>query len=304
MKTTLTQKLFRLVDKLFYKKQNPPKKLQEALVGLTLIQDIIYDEENDQKLDIMYPSHTAEDKYPVVFEIHGGGFSAGDKRYRLYHCAEIARKSGALVVNVNHPLGANNPCPKPMRCLVRAFNWVVENADKYNMDLSRMLVTGDSSGAYYAALLAMLPDNPKLREAYGEMKGRFSAAVYLCGLYDVAASLRSPLPFGITTGVCKELTGVKPKDLPSWEYMSYISPIDFVTVGHPKTLIIYAKKDFFTKGQAESLIAKLKDHGVECVEYGSRRLFDNHAYLLNTNSKAAREAREMMDAFINDFARG
>ena len=301
MKTTITKKLFRLVDKLFYKAQNPPKKMREALDGLEHIRDIAFDEEGKCRLDLLYRPRPEGEKYPVVFEIHGGGFSAGDKSYRLYHCAQIAQTSGAMVVNVNHPLGPEEVCPKPLQSLVRAFNWVIENADRYNIDVNRMLVTGDSSGAYYAALLAMIPDNPRLQEVYGKMNGKFSAAVYLCGVYDVAASLAKPLPFGITTGVCIDLTGKKPKELDTWEYMKFISPMDFITSHHPKTLVIYAKKDFFAKGQAETLIEKLRDSGVECDEYHSERFLDNHGFVLNMNSRAAKESRIVMYEYIKNF---
>lgn len=303
MKKTRTKRLFLLVDKLFYKRQNPPKKMQEALFGLTYLQDITYDEENDQRLDLIYRPRPTGEKYPVVFEIHGGGFSAGDKRYRLYHCAQIALRTGALVVNVNHPLGPECTCPKPMQCLVRAFNWVVENADRYDMDLDRMIVTGDSSGAYYAALLAMLPDNPGLQETYGKMKGRFTGAVYICGIYDVAASLAKPLPLGITTGVCVDLTGRKPKELATWEYMPCLSPIDFVTKGHPKSLVIYAKKDFFAKRQGETLVEKLRSAGVDCDEYHSTRFSDNHAFTINGKNRVAVQSREKLYAFINEAFR-
>lgn len=303
VKKTGTKRLFMLVDKLFYKKQNPPDKVAEAMRGLVITRDIPFDDQTDLKLDILFRPRPAGQKYPVVFEIHGGGFSAGDKEFRLYHCAQMARK-GALVVNVNHLLGPEYPCPAPMRSLVRAFNWVIDNAERYHMDTSRMLVTGDSSGAYYASLLAMLPDNPRLQEVYGTMDGRFSHAVYICGVYDVAASLKHKLPFGITIGVCKDISGVKPQDLTSWEYFPYVSPVDFVTEWHPKALVIYAQKDFFAKGQAETLIGKLHEAGVECEEFHSTRFADNHAFTINNTNRIARHSREVMYNYIRSFCVG
>ncbi len=302
VKKTGTKRLFMMVDKLFYKKQNPPDGIADAMKGLVIKHDIPFDQETDLKLDVLYRPRPAEQKYPVVFEIHGGGFSAGDKEFRLYHCAQMARK-GAMVVNVNHLLGPEYPCPAPMRSLVRAFNWVIDNAERYRMDTSRMLVTGDSSGAYYASLLAMLPDNPKLWEVYGRMNGRFSHAVYICGVYDIEDSLKHRLPFGITTGVCKDISGVKPKDLATWKYLPYVSPVDFVKPSHPKALVIYAQKDFFAKGQAETLIGKLRDAGVECAEFHSTRFADNHAFTINNTNRIARHSREVMYDFIYNFCK-
>lgn len=145
-RTTWTKKLFRCVDKLFYRAQNHPKRLPDVMKGLTIVQDLPFEGENGCKLDLIFRPREDGEKYPVVFEIHGGGFSAGDKAYRIYHCVEIARRTGAMVVNVNHPLGPEEPCPNPLRSLVRAFNWVIENAEKYRFDTNRMLVTGGQFG--------------------------------------------------------------------------------------------------------------------------------------------------------------
>lgn len=293
-KTTLTKKLFLLVDKLFYRSQNPRAKTAEALKGLAQLTDITFAPGEESKLDVLFRPRSDGKKYPVVFVIHGGGFSAGDKAYRQYFCAQIAKRTGALVVNVNHPLGPENPCPIPLQSLVRAFNWAIRNADLYKMDTSRMLVTGDSSGAYYAAMLSMIPDHPDLQKIYGRMAGRFSSAVYICGVYDIDYSLNHRLPFGITTGICVDISGKKPKDLSSLEYTPYLSPIDFVTEHHPKTLLIYAKKDFFAKGQAELLMEAFREKGVPYEEYHSTRLLDNHDFILNGNSLAAKRSRKVM----------
>lgn len=300
-KSTLTKKLFLLVDKLFYRAQNHPKKLPKVMEGLTHIQDIPFEGENGCRLDLIFCPRREGMRSPVIFEIHGGGFSAGDKAYRIYHCAEIARRTGAMVVNVNHPLGPEETCPKPLQSLVRAFNWVVENAEKYGFDINKMLVTGDSSGAYYAAMLAMIPDHPDLQTVYGKMNGRFSSAAYLCGVFDIADSLKHRLPFGITTGVCIDVTGRKPNAVSDWEYYPYLSPIDFVTEKHPPCLMIYAKKDFFARGQAETFLNKLKENGVACVEYHSTRFLDNHGFVLNTNSRAAVRSREVLYDYLASF---
>ena len=302
MRKTLTKRLFLCVDKLFYRAQNHPKQLPRLLKDLTYIKDIPYEGEGGCKLDILYREEEKDRLRPVVFEIHGGGFSAGDKSYRLYLAAEIAAETGAAVVNVNHPLGPEEPCPKPLQSLVRAFNWVIDHAGQYHFDTSRMLVTGDSSGAYYAAMLAMIPDHAALTEAYGMMHGRFSAALYLCGVYDIGASLKHRLPFGITTGVCVDISGRKPKDLASWQYFPLLSPLDYVTENHPPCMVIYSKKDFFAKGQAETFLAALRQCGVDCEESFSTKFTDNHGYVINTNSKAAKRSREAMVDYLRRFA--
>ena len=300
--TTFTKKIFRFVDRIFYKSQNPPKKTAEALAALTVIRDLSPCEEfSDYKIDILRQERPAGEKYPVIFNIHGGGFSAGDKRYRDYYCARLAAKANCAIVNVNHPLGPENPVPIPTRCLVQSVNWLKDNADKYDFDLSRTIVMGDSSGAYFAAMLAAIQGNEELQKRYGEMRHSFAAAIFNCAIFDLVRSIEHPVPLGFTRGVCLDVTNLKPKEALKWEFMPYACPVNHVSPAFPKSLVVYAKKDFFAKGHAEAFIKELEANGVPYEEYHSKHFLDNHAYSINLKNAVARGAREKMLAFIKDF---
>ena len=266
-KKTFTKKIFLFVDKIFYKSQNPPKKTAALLSELVVHRDLSpCDEFSDYKIDVFYKERPAGEKYPVIFNIHGGGFSAGDKTYRDYYVARIAKASGAAIVNVNHPLGPENPGPIPLRCLVQSANWLKDHADEFHFDLSKTLVMGDSSGAYYAAMLAAIQGSEKLQEIYGEMRHSFGAAIFNCAIYDLVYSLKHPIPLGFTRGVSVDITGLKPKEALNWEYMPYACPVDHVSPKYPKSLVVYAKLDFFAKGQAEAFIRELEKNGVPYEE--------------------------------------
>lgn len=290
------------MDKLFYRAQNPAKQTQEFLSMVTVKRDIPYSENfPDIKLDLLYRELPEKRRRPVFFYIHGGGFSAGDKRYRDCFCARVALESGAIVVNVNHPLGPEVTAPYPLRCLVEGANWVAHHADEYGFDLSRAIVAGDSSGAYYAAMLGMIPGSPDLEKIYGTMRLTFAGAVLSSGLYDLEYSLRHKLPLGITRGVCRDVTGFTIEEALSSELFPFINPIEFVTSAFPKSMVVYAERDFFAKGQAESFIERIREQGGSVEEYHSTGFMDNHAFLINRKSKAAREAKRRMDDFIKRF---
>jgi len=298
-KRTATKRLFLLVDKIFYKTQNPPKETAEALSRLTVERDLSFSEDfPDMKLDLLYAPRPEGEKYPVIFHIHGGGFSAGDKRYRDYLCATLALETGACVVNINHPLGPEVVWPLPLRCLVQGANWVKDHAEEHAFDVERVAVVGDSSGAYYAAMLCAVQNNPSCRELYGDLRLTIDAAAFSSGLFDLRDSLEHPLPFGITRGVCMDITGMKVKETLQWDNLDNASPTRLITSGHPDCFVVYAEKDFFAKGQAERFIEGVREAGGKVEEVHSTKFIDNHAFMLNRRSKIALEAKEKLFDFL------
>ena len=150
--------LFVAIDKLFDHGQNKIKMLKFKGVDFKEEKDVPYGSGELQKLDLCYlPKRAGVDKYPVCFLIHGGGFVAGDKYHRRGLSKWIADK-GFFVVNINYALSPETKFPAGVVDCVAALNWVGENAQKYDLDLDNMLVTGDSAGGYYSAMLACITD--------------------------------------------------------------------------------------------------------------------------------------------------
>jgi acetyl esterase/lipase len=302
---TFAKFVFLLIDKLFDGQQNPRKMTKQLHEGLTIQKDIVFDERYPKyKLDTYVRPRTDGKPYPVIMEIHGGGFSAGDKKYRRCLSGWFAQNTGAFVVNVNYGLGSKSVAPEPTRHLVAAFNWIIANAEKYNLDTDKIVITGDSAGAYYAAMLSAVQDNEKLQEIYGKMNGRIAAGVYNCGIYDVQIALKQKILFNLTEGVCKDFTGGKVKDLDHYELMPYVAPIDYVTDKWPKSYIVYAAQDFFCGGQGEHIVETLQNLGVYVESYGSTEYSDNHTFSLTWKSQAAQEANAGILSFLNRFFNG
>lgn len=293
--------VFKAIDRLFYIPENPTIE-RKRLSGVTYVKDIAYsDEYPDMKLDLCYVPRTDGSRYPVIFEIHGGGFSAGDKRFREVLCKYYAKHTGALVVNVNYGLGPDCVCPVPTRQLVAAMNWVAANRRKYKMDLSHFVVTGDSAGGYYSCMLSVLQSSEFLQKMYDcKPKVKFSAAILNCGIYDVPTALSQKVLFNLTDEVCQDVTGVTPDMLSRYAYRDGISPILHVTKKFPKTLLIFAKQDAFCKGQGESFLAKLEQFKIDHRYVASENLLDNHTYSLMWFSKMARQTNETIIEFLNE----
>ena len=111
------------------------------------------------RLNIFTPS--IEDKLPVLFWIHGGGFVSGGGPLMTYSGAALARSGRVVVVTVNYRLGILGNLYLPgvadgnysVRDLETALLWVRRNIHNFGGDPESIVVSGQSAGAWYTQLL-------------------------------------------------------------------------------------------------------------------------------------------------------
>jgi para-nitrobenzyl esterase len=98
-------------------------------------------------------------KRPVMFWIHGGGFSTGSGSSPWYDGTNVARKQDVVVVTINHRLNVFGYChlggldPRfadssnvgTLDCIA-ALRWVRENIERFGGDPQRVMVHGQSGG--------------------------------------------------------------------------------------------------------------------------------------------------------------
>ena len=297
--------LFVAIDKLYNPFQNERKMTKFKDVDFEIKTDIVYDTSAPEacKLDT-YRVKGLKGKLPVLFYIHGGGFVAGDKHYRRA-LARWSANLGYFVVNVNYGLCPEYQCPVPHRQLVAALNWVGANAEKLGLDLDRMIVSGDSAGGYYGAMLAAITLNPDLQAKMGVSTSlKFGGAVLNCGIYDVATALKNRYPFDLGGKLLKDFAGIGKDEIEGYEWKDLCSVLPFVNEQFPVSFITHAQKDIFCGGQADGLMKLLKEKGVHCEEFHSTSLIDNHCFSLNWKSKAARKNNDLTADFMKRFAAG
>ena len=301
---SLQKFLFVAIDKLYNPFQNERKMTKFKDVDFDIKTDIVYDESAPSACTLDIYSVKREGKYPVLFYIHGGGFVAGDKHYRRA-LSRWAANMGYFVVNVNYGLCPDYKCPTPHRQLVAALNWVGANAEKYNLALNRMIVSGDSAGGYYAAMLACICLNKGLQDKMGVSTDlRFGGAVLNCGIYDVATALKNKYPFDLGGKLLKDFAGIRKDEVENYEWKDLCSVLGFVNEDFPVSFLTHAQKDIFCGGQADALMKILNVKGVHNEEFHSTGLLDNHCFSLNWKSKAARKNNDLVADFRKRFAEG
>lgn len=242
--------------------------LFERKKNLTIIKNLQYQDGKRSKrktLDLYYLDD--KKKKPVFLFIHGGGFVCGRKETKKYYCYHYAR-AGYFVVNINYEYGYNFPFPSNIQQALKAFEYIFDNQDEYDLDLDNVVLAGDSAGAYIASYIPVLNSFKGLYESLNlsfKYKDRLKikALVLISGLYDLKETLRAKFP-------CYKLmyaafSGNSPKDvkaaLVSRERDVY-STLDKITGDYPQTVIITSKSDPL-KACSFSLDKTLNQHDIQ-----------------------------------------
>ncbi|HTU59218.1 MAG TPA: carboxylesterase family protein, partial [Polyangiales bacterium] len=126
---------------------------------------------------------------PVMFWIHGGGFSFGAGGELLYDGGRLAERGNIVVVTINYRLGALgfSHFPTPVReklglssnagCLdqIAALHWVRDNIAAFGGDPNAVTIAGESAGAFSVGMLLAMPAARGLyRYAIAQSGARFS----------------------------------------------------------------------------------------------------------------------------------
>lgn len=143
--------------------------------GQYIITEVKYSENYPNSfLDITYPDENRETSRPTLIYFHGGGFFGGSKSVgdplaesdatALLDdiCAE-----GFNLVNVDYVLVPEYHFPDPLIQANEAFQFLIDHADEYHLDMDRVVIMGSSAGAIITSQLGSIITNPDYAEALG-----------------------------------------------------------------------------------------------------------------------------------------
>ena len=114
-------------------------------------------------LDIYLPPASVpkpKNGFPLVVQIHGGGWMIGDKRLSGPFVdwpsvlASLAA-TGYVVAAVDYRLSSEAQFPVQAQDVKASIRWLRLNASKYGIDRTRVVAWGESAGAHLAALAAV-----------------------------------------------------------------------------------------------------------------------------------------------------
>lgn len=144
-----------------YKKYYPyliPIK-DETPKGVLVERDIVYASIEKTKygkrelhLDLFHPEK--DGKYPALILVHGGGWRAGNKSLQI-PMAQIIAKEGFVTIAIEYQLGLEAKYPAAIYNIKAAIRWMRANAEKYDIDPEKIVISGCSSGGHLALLTGL-----------------------------------------------------------------------------------------------------------------------------------------------------
>jgi len=146
---------------------------------------------HENKLDLYVPRN-ANGPTPVLMYIHGGGWVGGAKEVNVLRILPYLQM-GWAVVNIEYRLGAVARAPAAVEDGLCALRWVIRNAERYNLDTSRIVTSGNSAGGHLALTTGMIPASAGLDlECPGSEELRVAAIINWYGITDVGDLLEGP----------------------------------------------------------------------------------------------------------------
>ncbi|HWD95740.1 MAG TPA: DUF3293 domain-containing protein [Acidimicrobiales bacterium] len=129
---------------------------------MQLHRNLVYGPLPRHRLDIWRLSTTRTDA-PVIYYVHGGAWTFGDKREQGRPMLHEFVRRGWIVVASNYRLAPRFPWPAQIEDATRVLGWIKKNISTYGGDPGRVVIAGASAGGHLAALVALSADDPTWR---------------------------------------------------------------------------------------------------------------------------------------------
>ena len=206
-----------------------------------------------QKLDIFLPNE-GKGPFPLIIEIHGGGFMMGQKSGAISPMLEGLKRNYA-VASINYRLSKEAQFPAAVNDVKAAIKFLRANAGKYNLDPNKFASWGGSAGGNLSAMAAVSGDvksliDPALGNA--EVSDKVQAAIdwfgpiYFSTMDAEFAALGSSGKMGPTNAMSSAESKYLGKQVGTPEAQPLVeaaSPMTYITKDDPPMYIQHGTAD-------------------------------------------------------------
>ena len=221
-------------------------------------------------------------------DIPGGGWMVHNRPRRDGY-ARLYATLGAVVAVIDHRLCPKVFFPDNLHDCIDAYNFLVDNAEKYNIDPNNITVTGDSSGGHLTACIGCACSSKEYVEKLGlpTLKTKPVNLIFISGAFSFEIMYRIPATH---TLIVRYFSGQKSRRAyRKWEFYKESIPYNYLNADYPESYNNGGMTDLFCLGEAKRMAKKLTKAGVKNeFKVGKDPINSSHCYVLRLPFPAAR----------------
>src|SRR5271166_2220888 len=232
-----------------------------------IVKDIHFARERgtDLELDI-YRNVARPSGCPVLFQIHGGGWTIGTKDEQALPLMNQMASAGWVCVTTNYRLSPAATFPDHLIDCKRALAWIREHVHEYGGDPSFVVVTGGSAGGHLSALVALTPDDLEYQPGFEHANTRVQGCVPFYGVYDFANRNGTHRHMGMIEFLEGRVLKGRRDEIP--EMFDRASPITCVGAEAPPFFVIHGESDTLVPvAEAREFVRALREKSRERAAY-------------------------------------
>lgn len=144
-----------------------------------IVRDVPYLDDGETYHAVDLYGTSVEESQPLVIEVHGGGFSGGNRENNTEHCVFFAER-GYKVMATDYPrIPRHGSFVDAVRDLFTSYQWAADHAEEYGFDTDHVILSGDSAGGYYVLLSCAIMHSEELQEYFGVTPPAFEFCGYV-----------------------------------------------------------------------------------------------------------------------------
>ena len=232
-----------------------------------IVKDIHFARERGTDLELdVYRNVARPPGCPVLFEIHGGGWTIGTKDEQALPLMNQMASAGWVCVTTNYRLSPAATFPEHLIDCKRALGWIRAHVHEYGGDPSFVVVTGGSAGGHLSALVALTPNDPEYQPGFEHVDTRVQGCVPFYGVYDFANRNETHRHMGMIEFLEQRVLKGRRDEIP--EMFDRASPIARVGAEAPPFFVIHGESDTLVPvAEAREFVRALREKSRQCVVY-------------------------------------
>ncbi|WP_414050740.1 alpha/beta hydrolase [Macrococcus animalis] len=257
--------------------------------GIRVLRNIKYSRRvTNNSLNIYLPA-LIRDSYPVIINVHGGGYVYSNKETYEAYCMTLAEQ-GFAVISYDYDLAPKLKYPTPLVQLNECLHWLEQNYSAYDLNLQNLFMIGDSAGAQIMTQYVTMLSNPKYNKFFDISLPTISVLgiAINCGFFnaiDIAIAEKKSFSRFMVRGLMEDYVGkdfhVKQNEI---NFESYIDK------KFPATFVASSVNDMLV-GKAPNILLYLRRNGVKTIyrEYGKGDFLAQHNFQMDIRRPSAKQ---------------